>query len=123
MTTKQKGLLEKLMLSSTFSDAEAQATARWMDSPKATISAASILIDRALARIAARDEKRKAAEERQEPIRIRAEVLRRKADGFEASAARAALKGYAEKADRFYARAIELYASASAHERMLAQAA
>lgn len=46
-----------------------------------------------------------------------AALLRRKANGFYTSAARAALIGNATKADRLFGRGVELDVSATAHER------
>ena len=63
-TDKQRALLNKLMLSSTFTAEEAHRTAIWLNSRQATEEAASGVIDRALARIKARDNAKKASADR-----------------------------------------------------------
>ena len=54
-TDKQRAFLNKLMLSSTFTAEEAHRCAIWLNSRQATEDATSGVIDRALARIKARD--------------------------------------------------------------------
>ena len=61
---KQKGLLQKLILSSEFSEEEVEATEKWVSSEGATMHGAKILIDRALGRIKARDDRKRASEAR-----------------------------------------------------------
>lgn len=63
-TDKQRELLQKLMLSSTFTAEEAHRTAVWLVSPGATKEKASELIDKALDRINARNNSRKSSEDR-----------------------------------------------------------
>lgn len=63
-TPKQAAFLAKLILSSCFTDAEAQRTRIWLATPKATIAATSALIDKAQRRIDTRNAQRKASEER-----------------------------------------------------------
>ena len=55
-TDKQRAFLQKLMLSSTFTAEEAHRTAIWLNSRAATEDATTGVIDRALARIKARDD-------------------------------------------------------------------
>ena len=47
-TNKQRALLSKLMLSSTFTAEEAHRTAIWMNSPRATKDKAKEIIDNAM---------------------------------------------------------------------------
>lgn len=68
-TERQKALLSKLTLSSAFTSQEAADTARWLNSPSATKAAASMLIERAFARIREKDARKKDAEARQEARR------------------------------------------------------
>lgn len=64
-TERQKALLSKLTLSSAFTSREAEDTARWLNSRSATKQTASVLIDRALGRIKAKDDRVKASRKRQ----------------------------------------------------------
>lgn len=68
-TAAQAAFLQKLVLSSAFTEAEAAKTRAWLSTPKATIAAVSILIDKAQTRIAARDAQRKASGQRRELYR------------------------------------------------------
>lgn len=68
-TPRQRALLGKLTLSSAFSPQEADQTLRWLASDAATKAAATVLIDRALARIKQRNAQAAAAKERQEARR------------------------------------------------------
>ena len=68
-TERQKALLSKLTLSSAFTSQEAEDTARWLNSPTATKAAASMLIERAFARIKEKDARKRDAEARQEARR------------------------------------------------------
>ncbi|MCY3682322.1 MAG: hypothetical protein OXH16_13050 [Gemmatimonadetes bacterium] len=63
-TDKQRALLNKLMLSSTFTAEEAHRTAIWMNSPRATRDKATEIIDNAMARIKKRDGDKKASADR-----------------------------------------------------------
>ena len=72
---KQKGLLLKLTLSSEFTEEEVEATKKWVASEGATMHGAKILIDRALDRIKARDDRKRASEARK---RERREKMSRK---------------------------------------------
>ena len=63
-TDEQRALLNKLMLSSTFTAEEAHRTAIWLNSPRATKVKAKEIIDNALARIKKRDADRKASADR-----------------------------------------------------------
>ena len=65
-TQKQIALLQKLMLSSVFTDDEVSDADDWMYSDKATEAAMSKLIERALQRIQARDDRKKKSQERRE---------------------------------------------------------
>lgn len=59
VTDRQRALLNKLMLSSTFTAKEAHRTSVWLDSPGATKDKATEVIDRALERIKDRDSAKK----------------------------------------------------------------
>lgn len=72
-TEKQKAMLKTLTLSACFTEAEAEATAKWLESTLANKLTASVLIDRALKRIAERKGRRKAAEARQQARRDKVE--------------------------------------------------
>ena len=61
---RQRALLSKLMLSSTFSAEEADRTLVWLASPVATKERATLVIDDALTRINARDNAKKDSENR-----------------------------------------------------------
>ncbi|MXZ00024.1 hypothetical protein F4Y93_05010 [Candidatus Poribacteria bacterium] len=63
-TDKQRAFLNKLMLSSTFTAEEAHRTAIWLNSRQATEEATSGVINRALARIKARDNAKKDSADR-----------------------------------------------------------
>ena len=63
-TDRQRALLSKLMLSSTFTAEEAHRTAIWLNSPRATKDKAKEIIDNALARIKKRDGDKKASADR-----------------------------------------------------------
>ena len=63
-TPRQHALLNKLMLSSTFSAEEAHRTAVWLASPGASQERATEVIDDALTRINARDNAKKASADR-----------------------------------------------------------
>ena len=64
VTDRQRALLNKLMLSSTFSAEEAHRTAVWLASPGATKERATEVIDDALSRIKAKDDNKKASADR-----------------------------------------------------------
>lgn len=85
-TSAQAAFLQKLVLSSVFTPAEAQRTRAWLATPKATRLAVSAQIDKAKLRIAARNAARKASEERRELYHA---AKHAKAASEEASAARA----------------------------------
>ena len=74
-TPRQRALLNKLMLSSTFSAEQAHRTAVWMASPGATKERATEVIDDALSRIEKRKEAQKASADR------KAEYHENKANG------------------------------------------
>ena len=63
-TPRQRALLPKLMLSSTFTAEEAHRTAVWLASPGATKERATLVIDDALTRIEARNNAKKDSENR-----------------------------------------------------------
>ena len=63
-TARQRALLNKLMLSSTFSAEEAHRTAVWLASPAATKDRATEVIDDALSRIKKRNEAQKDSADR-----------------------------------------------------------
>ena len=63
-TDKQRALLNKLMLSSTFTAEEAHRTAIWLNSPRATKDKATEIIDNAMIRIKKRNEAQKASADR-----------------------------------------------------------
>ena len=63
-TDRQRALLKKLMLSSTFTAEEAHRTAIWLNSPRATKDKATEIIDKALARIKKRDGDKKDSADR-----------------------------------------------------------
>ena len=63
---KQIELLKRLTLSSAFSEDEARKTMTWLGSSKANMLECSVLIDKALKRIAERDGRRKASRARRE---------------------------------------------------------
>ena len=63
-TDKQRALLNKLMLSSTFSAEEAHRTAIWLNSPRATKDKATEIIDNAMTRIKKRDADKKDSADR-----------------------------------------------------------
>ena len=63
-TARQRALLNKLMLSSTFSAEEAHRTAVWLASPAATKDRATEVIDDALSRIKNRNEAQKDSADR-----------------------------------------------------------
>ena len=64
VTPRQRALLPKLMLSSTFTAEEAHRTAVWLASPGATKERATLVIDDALTRIEARNNAKKDSENR-----------------------------------------------------------
>lgn len=68
-TEKQKSFLAQLMLSSTFTAAEAQLTYHWLETPACTRESAKRAIDKALKRIDARDQARQDAADRQNKAR------------------------------------------------------
>ena len=74
-TPRQHALLNKLMLSSTFTAEEAHRTAVWLASPGATKERATEVIDDALSRIEKRNEAQKASADR------KAEYHENKANG------------------------------------------
>ena len=65
----QSALLKKLMLSSTFTEQEADRTMRWVSSAEATKVKASVLIEKAMARIQDRNERQKQSERRKSQYR------------------------------------------------------
>lgn len=64
VTDQQRALLNKLLLSSTFTAEEAHRTAVWLASPGATKERATEVIDNALARIKKRNDDKKASADR-----------------------------------------------------------
>ena len=63
---KQAVLLKKLILSSVFSQAEAERTARWLDSGAATQGACRAAIERGLKRVEEQKQRRRDAKARQD---------------------------------------------------------
>ena len=74
-SARQKALLSKLILSSEFSDKETEDTINWLKSTRATTHGASILIDRALKRLKARDISRKKKKEIRKLAKIASDAI------------------------------------------------